>query len=44
VTRDTFSKPARDDFLKMSPRMGLEFVWERVFYKYFAPTALGVNS
>ena len=28
----------------MPPRMGLEFLWEWVFYKYIAPTALGFAS
>jgi hypothetical protein len=28
----------------MPPRMGLEYLWEWLFYKYVAPTALGFTS
>ena len=28
----------------MPPLLGLEFLRKRVFYKYFAPTALGFTS
>jgi hypothetical protein len=38
----TFSKSARNDSQNMPPRMGLGFHWELVFYKYIAPTALGL--
>jgi hypothetical protein len=41
---DTFSKPARNDFSKMPPLTGLEFLLERLFYKYVAPTALRFTS
>jgi hypothetical protein len=33
-----------NDFPNMPPLMGLEFLWERIFYKYVAPTALGFAS
>jgi hypothetical protein len=42
-TEDTFSKPARNDFLNIPPLLGLGFHWKLVFYKYIAPTALGID-
>jgi hypothetical protein len=44
TTRDNFSKPARNDFPNMPPLTGLEIPWRLVFYKYFAPLALGTQS
>jgi hypothetical protein len=41
TTRDKFSKPARNGFPNMPLLTELEILWEWVFYKYIAPTALG---
>jgi hypothetical protein len=43
-TSDTFSKPARHDFPNMPLLTELKFLWEQVFYKYIAPTALDITS
>jgi hypothetical protein len=44
TTRDTFSKPVRNDFPNMPPLTGRGFLLGLAFYKDFAPMALGFSS